>query len=120
MSIYAYVYVCISVCIPLLSLVCLPPVTNIHSLDGEEKATTLRLEDLLTFVTGADQIPPLGFANLPQVLFIHQLSGGVPVKVPMASTCAPSISLPATFETYEPFKAAMVEGIVGGFGFGLI
>ena len=58
MSIYAYVYVYIlRYC---LWSVYTMSVTNIHSLDGEEMATTHRLEDLLIFVTEADHIPLLG------------------------------------------------------------
>ena len=73
------VYICIRIRIRISAYI---PLLYIHSLNGEEKATALRLEDLLLFVTGVDHIPPFGFANLPEVLFIHQLSGGVPIKFP--------------------------------------
>ena len=41
-------------------------------------------------------------------------------KLPVASTCAPAISLPTMYRAYDDFKTAMIEGIVGGFGFGLV
>lgn len=66
-----------------------PVVTSIHSLEGEQRSATLRLEDLLVFVTGADRIPPLGFNDVAEVRFLH----GETKKLPIASTCAPAISL---------------------------
>ena len=93
-----------------------PTVASIHSLEGESSSVTLRLEDLLAFTTGADQIPPLGFDGIAQVNFLHE---GWQI-LPTACTCAPSISLPTVHETYDSFKAAMVEEIVSGFGFGLV
>ena len=48
-----------------------PVVTSIHSLEGEQRSATLRLEDLLVFVTGADRIPPLGFNDVAEVRFLH-------------------------------------------------
>ena len=93
-----------------------PAVASIHSFEGEQSFVTLRLEDLLAFTTGADQIPPLGFDGIAEVHFLHEESE----ILPTACTCAPSISLPTVFETYDSFKAAMVEGIVSGFEFGLV
>ena len=70
----------------------------------------------MVFVTGADRIPPLGFNNVAEVRFLH----GETNKLPVASTCTPAISLPTLYRSYDDFKTAMIEGIVGGFGFGLV
>ena len=44
---------------------------------------------------------------------------GLGTRLPVASTCAPAISLPTMYRAYGDFKTVMIEGIVGGFGFGL-
>ena len=67
-------------------------------------------------MTGADQIPPMGFSDGVGIRFLH----GQEHILPVASTCAPYISLPTCYQSYEEFKEAMVEGVVSGFGFGLI
>ena len=81
----------------------------------EEHDTTLRLEDILVFVTGADCVPPMGFKTAPKIHFSHSS-----LKLAVASTCAPSITLPTCHNSYEEFKDAMVESIVSGFGFGKV
>ena len=55
----------------------------------EEHDTTLRLEDILVFITGADCVPPMGFKTAPKIHFSHSS-----LKLAVASTCAPSITLP--------------------------
>ena len=61
-------------------------------------------------------MPPLGFDGTAEVKF-HE---GKEHILPTACTCGPYITLPISFESYDDFKAAMVEGIVSGFGFGTI
>lgn len=82
----------------------------------EEHVTTLRLEDILVFVTGADLIPPMGFDRAPEIFFCHTPQ----LKLAVASTCSPSITLPTCHDSYKDFKDAMVESIVSGFGFGKV
>ncbi len=72
---------------------------NVCSFDGEQKSVTLRLKDLLVFITGVDRIPPLGFGNVAGVNFLHDQGQ----RLPMASTCTPCM-----------------EGIISVFGFGLM
>ncbi len=72
---------------------------------------------MLAFVTGADRIPPMGFASTPIIKFIHEPTS----RLPTASTCTPSLSLPIVpMQSYDAFKDAMIEGLVGGFGFGQV
>lgn len=87
--------------------------TKVVSESDEEHDTTLRLEDILVFVTGADCVPPMGFKMAPKIHFSHSS-----LKLAVASTCAP-ITLPTCHNSYE-FKDAMVESIVSGFGFGKV
>ena len=104
--------------IVLVMITCIFTASAVCGLDGEESIITLRLQDLLIFVTGADCIPPLGFSINPVIRFIHS-----PISpLPTANTCSPSISLPvsARGSSYEAFKDAMVEALVGGFGFGQV
>ena len=96
--------------------ICELAVATIHPLEGEQKSVTLRLDDLLTFVTGADRIPPLGFCGGIGIRFLH----GQECILPVASTCGPYISLPTCYRLYDDFKGTMIEGIVSGFGFGLV
>ena len=51
----------------------------------------------------------------PKIHFSHSS-----LKLAVASTCAPSITLPTCHNSYEEFKDAMVESIVSGFGFGKV
>ena len=51
--------------------------------EGEDSKVVLTLEDVLTFVTGANCIPPMGFDTPPQTTFCHDNS-----HYPTASTCS--------------------------------
>lgn len=73
------------------------------------------LEDVLSFVTSATAVPPLGFDPLPQIFFLHRMDSTLPI----VSTCCPSISLP-THEDYKKFKETMVEALIGAIGFGRV
>ena len=75
----------------------------------EKHDTTLRLEDIFVFITGADCVPPMGFKTAPRMHFSHSS-----LKLAVASTCAP-ITLPTCHNSYEDFKDAMVDSIVSGF-----
>ena len=86
-------------------------VSAVHSIEGEieERAITL---DILTFATGADRIPPLGFEDILTLKFDSS------TRFPLASTCSLSLSLPTRFNDYQDFRKAVIEGVVSGFGFG--
>ncbi|XP_037627029.1 uncharacterized protein LOC119489002 isoform X1 [Sebastes umbrosus] len=51
-------------------------------------------EDLLTFITGADHLPPLGFPGLISLRFYSQDASMSGVRLPHASTCALELFLP--------------------------
>lgn len=64
---------------------------------------SVTLSTVLSFVTGAEEIPPLGF---PHDATLH--------PYPTASTCAIQLTVPSKYTTYEDFRKNMNHG-----GFGL-
>lgn len=79
------------------------------SVDNDERAVVIHLEDILAFTTGADKIP-MGFHDA--ILFLEDS------ELPKASTCSLCLFLSLKSKDYDQFKDKMVEGIVGGYGFG--
>lgn len=81
-------------------------------LDGDSGCS---LEDLLSFMSGADTIPPYGFPVTPTLIFLHHES-----TLPTASTCDLILRLPAcyNYKQYGQFKDAMILGLKGHDGFG--
>ena len=79
-----------------------------------DKVVDCSLEDVMTFFSGAESIPPCGFEGLaPSLVFLH---GNQPL--PTASTCDLEFRLPTRHENFEKFKDAMILGIKGHDGFG--
>ncbi|XP_024116641.1 uncharacterized protein LOC112138307 isoform X2 [Oryzias melastigma] len=58
----------------------------------EDKSSDLSYEDLLIFITGADEVPTLGFTSKPSVDFYTQEDGQR--RLPYSSTCAMVLFLP--------------------------
>ena len=81
-------------------------ITNDDSAD-----LTLTLEDILSFATGATNIPLLGFETEGSMAFLHD--GGM---FPTASTCSMMLRLPIVTD-YEVFKEKMAYGILNAHGF---
>lgn len=81
-------------------------------LDCEEGECSTQLEDILSFVTGANRIPPIGFEPQPSIEFEDDNA-----KYPVAHTCANVLRLPL-LKTYEEFKPNMDFGILNSPGFG--
>ena len=83
--------------------------------DGSGNLLELRL-DLLSFVTGADYPPPLGFSASPDIEFtddsLHIL--------PKASTCTLTLYLSLHLTDYEKFKHAFDTSLISAHGFGLV
>ena len=78
----------------------------------EQNADVVSLETLLTFFTGAGNIPPLGYENVTLQFSSSNL-------FPTASTCAIELTLPTKYaQHYEGFKKCMNTAILccGGFG----
>ena len=68
------------------------------------------LEDVLSYFSGASQIPPLGFDMTLSLTFSNAV-------YPTASTCSLSLTLPAQYEDYWEFKEKMTQALSchGGF-----
>ena len=86
--------------------------SKVVSVDNDERAVVIHLENILAFTTGADKIPPMGFHDALKVLFLEDS------ELPKASTCSLCLFLSLKSKDYDQFKDKMVEGIVGGYGFG--
>lgn len=63
---------------------------------------------LLSFITGLNEIPPLGFDPPLQITFIHPdaVSNEHDVGVPFADTCANTLRLPVG-SSYTQFREVM-------------
>ncbi|XP_056132671.1 G2/M phase-specific E3 ubiquitin-protein ligase-like [Lampris incognitus] len=81
--------------------------------DAEEESGTTTLQEILTFATGSNMVPPIGFAPQPSVEFLH--NGG---KYPTANTCINCLHLPI-HARYDDFKNAMHFAIQNTQGFGM-
>ena len=71
---------------------------------------------MLSFVTGADAIPPLGFLTSPTILFSKDKNRLLPVS----STCALSLTLSLGLSDYDLFKDNMDMAILNGYEFGQV
>ena len=78
--------------------------------------SSVKLDDLLAFSTGADRIPPLGLSIQPSLVFLHGACG----IYPTSSTCSLEVRLPTTHSDYLSFKDAMIAALKGHGGFGLV
>lgn len=74
------------------------------------------LGDLLSFVTGADHPPPLGFSVSPAIQFTDD-----PERVlPKASTCTLTLYISIHLREYDAFKRAFDVALTSAHGFGLV
>jgi len=71
------------------------------------------IRSVLSFFSGGEEIPPMGFDYEPQVNFNEDN------VYPTASTCAVQLTLPTKYKQYESFKSAMTQGFLCHGGFGL-
>ncbi|XP_073495150.1 G2/M phase-specific E3 ubiquitin-protein ligase isoform X2 [Phyllobates terribilis] len=72
--------------------------------DTEDGATAVSLEDILSFATGIDSIPPAGFDPLPTLLFHYDNI------FPTANKSTHSMQLPGS-HSYEEFRITMDKAI---------
>jgi len=80
--------------------------------DGEVPDTSLK--EVLSFFTGAESVPPLGFERDVEVWFNHES------QFPMASTCALQLTLPTLYHNQaDLFQEKMVYALHNHGGFGL-
>ena len=66
----------------------------------------------MTFFTGADDVPPMGYAHNPVINFNPDS------PYPSSSTCALQLTLPTCHLDYNSFKDALNVAFImhGGFG----
>lgn len=69
-------------------------------------------EDILTFFTGADRPPPLGFQPKPTLHFSD-------AELASAQTCDMGLSLPICHKEYKTFKEKFMLSSLGHDGFGM-
>ncbi|KAG7999574.1 G2/M phase-specific E3 ubiquitin-protein ligase [Nibea albiflora] len=84
----------------------------------EDKVTELRFEDLLIFVTGADEVPALGFPRKPRIDFYEQEAGQR--RLPYASTCAMCLYLPRGITEEDKLHEMLFQATRDSLGFGKV
>ena len=77
----------------------------------------LRLRDLMRFITGSFQLPPLGLPGAIEVKFIHGCADGCKCR-PTVSTCKLVLKIPVHASTFANMKEMMTSAMLEGFGFG--
>ena len=73
----------------------------------------LSLKTVLSFFTGAEEIPTTGFGEAPSLAFSHSDS-----PFPTASTCATQLVLPTKNKDQTSFNDKMIYGLLNHGGFG--
>ena len=75
----------------------------------------MTLSSILSFFSGSEEVPPLGFPSPPEINFN---STNI---YPTSSTCAVQLTLPTMYHSdyYKSFKNAMEIGFLCHGGFGL-
>ena len=68
---------------------------------------------VLSFFSGADDIPPLGFPHEPVLNFSSH------AVYPTASTCAIQLTLPTQYDSFDKFKNKLDQAFLMHGGFGL-
>ncbi|KAG8004748.1 hypothetical protein GBF38_016624, partial [Nibea albiflora] len=84
----------------------------------EDKVTELRFEDLLIFVTGADEVPALGFPRKPRIDFYEQEAGQR--RLPYTSTCAMCLYLPRGITEEDKLHEMLFQATRDSLGFGKV
>ena len=64
---------------------------------GPDKFRTIALGDVLSFLSGADAIPPMGFQIQPSIEFTNG-------TLPKSSTCVLVMRLPTQNQDYKTFR----------------
>ena len=83
--------------------------------DPDSEDLWIDLGIILSFVTGTDHPPPLGFPNTPDIEF----QTDVTKCLPFASTCGPTLYLPLALSDPDRFKEKMDFAICCAHGFGI-
>ena len=89
-----------------------------HIQHNEDSGITVKLRDILVFITGADCLPPMGFDNDSEIRFVGDSYSHV-MRLPYASTCGPTLYLPLVLSDPDVFDEKMDMAIVGAQCFGI-
>ncbi|KAK5854499.1 hypothetical protein PBY51_004687 [Eleginops maclovinus] len=81
----------------------------------EDKLTQLKFEDLLIFITGADEVPTLGFPSKPCINFYTQEAGQR--RLPYTSTCAMTLFLPRGITEEQKLHNLLNQSVKDSWGF---
>ena len=73
--------------------------------------------DLMRFITGSFQLPPLGLPEPVEVRFINGCAAGCKCR-PTVSTCKLVLKIPVHTPKFENMKEMMTSAMLEGFGFG--
>ena len=84
--------------------------------ESGQEAVSVCLKQILSFATGADAIPPLGFPTSPVILFSKDKS----CLLPISSTCALSLTLSLGLVEYFVFKNNMDTAVLNAYEFGQV
>ena len=81
---------------------------------SSDRESSLKLEDILVFVTGADKISVGGFDDSSYITCMDEVKG----PFPMAHTCWYELCLPVVQDTCDCFKKSVEFCIVNAQCFG--
>ena len=84
--------------------------------ESDQEGVSVCLKQILSFTTGADAIPPLGFPNSPVILFSKDKNR----LLPIASTCALSLTFSLGLVEYSIFKNNMDTAVLNAYEFGQV
>ncbi|XP_056585576.1 G2/M phase-specific E3 ubiquitin-protein ligase-like isoform X3 [Triplophysa dalaica] len=82
----------------------------------EDKKTDLRFEELFAFITGADQVPPLGLPQKPSIHFYQPEKRGC--RLPYANTCMMGLFLPRGVKSEAELHRMLLRAIRDSADFG--
>lgn len=86
--------------------------------DAEENQSCITLQDVLAFITGADEIPALGFPKPIDIHFYDYELANNCRRRPWTSTCALTLNLPRGIEDPDELSNLLKECILNSPGFG--
>ena len=89
--------------------------TPVNILGIEEH--NLKLKDLMRFITGSFQLPPLGLPKPIEVKFIHGCADSCRCRSSV-STCKLVLKLPVHISTFATMEEMMKSAMLEGLGFG--
>ena len=76
------------------------------------------LEYILTFVTGADVVPPAGFSEYIKIKFFSQVK--CEKRLPYCSTCSLEFYIPRNVQSYQEMEEMLLQAFQDCHGFGKI